>query len=92
MLPMAMGVDTCKVRLLPLSYGPDVMDSFTPRYLSHQINRLAQMCIIPGPHLGGEGGIGGKDFVGLAVGGIIGPKNGPFVIEQGRKVWNGSRS
>lgn len=91
---MAMGVDTCKVRLVPLAYGPHVMDSFTPRYLSHQINRLAQMCIIPGPHLGGEGGIGGKDFVGLAVGGVIGPKvvNGPLVIEQGRKVWNGSGS
>ena len=84
-LPMVMGVDTCKVRLLPLSIGPHVQDSFTPRYLSHQINRLAQMCIVPGPHLGGEGGIGGKDVIGLAVGGIISPRtiNDPLVIEQG---------
>ena len=86
-LPMAMGVDTCKVRLLPLSMGPDINDTFTPRYLSHQINRLARMCVVPGPHLGGEGGIGGKDVIGLAVGGIIAPKtttmNGPLVIEQG---------
>ena len=89
-LPMAMGVDTCKVRLLPLSIGPHVIDSFTSRYLSHQINRLTQMCIVPGPHLGGEGGIGEKDVIGLAVGGIIGPKtitvNGPVVIEQGLKL------
>ena len=87
---MAMGVDTCKVRLLPLSFGPHVVDSFTSRYLSHQINRLAQMCIIPGPHLGGEGGIGEKDVIGLAVGGLIGPKtitvNGPLVIEQGLEL------
>ena len=85
-LPMAMGVDSCKVRLLPLSRGPHIQDSFTPRYLSHQINRLALMCIVPGPHLGGEGSIG-KDVIGLAVGGIISPKtitiNGPLVIEQG---------
>ena len=89
-LPMALGVDTCKVRLLPLSTGPPVRESFTPRYLSHQINRLAQMCIMPSPHLGGEGGIGVKDVIGLAVGGLIAPKtitvNGPLVLEQGSSL------
>lgn len=83
---MALTVDSCKVRLLPLSIGPHINDSFTPRYLSHQINRMTQKCVQPPPHIGGEGGIGSKDVIGLAVAGLaVSPAtkaDSRLVIEQ----------
>lgn len=88
-IPMTLTRDSCKIRILPLPLrtGPHVQDSFTARYLSHQVHRMNQMCVVPPPHIGGEGGIGSKDVIALAVAGLIAPKpsrrNGQLVIEQG---------
>lgn len=88
-IPMSLTRDSCKIRILPLPIrtGPHVQDTFTARYLSHQVHRMNQMCVLPPPHIGGEGGIGSKDVIALAVAGLIAPKpsrrNGRLVIEQG---------
>ena len=88
-IPMSLTRDSCKIRILPLPLrtGPHVHDTFTARYLSHQVHRMNQMCVVPPPHIGGEGGIGGNDVIALAVAGLIEPKptrrNGRLVIEQG---------
>ena len=87
LLPMSLATGTCKIRILPLSIGPHVNDTFTPRYLSHAINRMAIKCIIPPPHIGGEGPIGQKQVIALVVAGLVGPKesgaNNRPIIEQG---------
>ena len=87
LLPMSVSTRTCKVRLLPLSTGPHINDSFTPRYLSHAVNRMSQQCVFPAPHLGGEGDIGKKKIIGLVVAGFLKPKESSasnrLVIKQG---------
>lgn len=86
-IPMSLTFSTCSVRILPLSTGPHVIDTFTHRYLSHAINRLGQQCVIPAPHLGGEGGIGKKGVIGLVVAGLLKPResfaSNRLVIKQG---------
>lgn len=91
-LPMALTVVSCKIRLLPLNSVPFLSDKFTLRYLAHSINRMALQCIEHWPHNGGEGEVGPKGVIGLVVGGTIKPKDlvvpGRIVIEQGisRKI------
>lgn len=37
------------------------------RYLSQKVARLAELCVRPGPHLGGEGRIGEKGVLALVL-------------------------
>ncbi len=87
LLPMTLTAESCEIRLLALGQAPYLSDRFTLRYLGHTINRMAQQCVVPWPHQGGEGAIGPKEVIGLAVGGILRPKGlvepGRLVIEQG---------
>lgn len=89
-IPMALSSGSCKVRLMPLreKTGEDVTDSMTPRYLAHMIGRMAQMCVVPEPHLGGQGAVGGKGVLALVVAGILKPRRGAaadrrVLIQQG---------
>lgn len=43
------------------------------RYLSQKVARLAELCVRPGPHLGGEGRIGEKSVLGLVLVGVEPP-------------------
>ena len=87
LLPISLSTGTCKIRILPLSLGPHVNDSFTTRYLSHAINRMALKCVMPPPHIGGEGPIGKKQVLALVVAGLIRPResgaSNRLFIEQG---------
>lgn len=86
-LPMSLTTESCQIRLLPLNAAPYLSDKFSLRYLAHTINRMAQQCVVPWPHEGGEGAIGPKEVIGLMVGGTIRPKGlvlpGRIVVEQG---------
>ena len=87
LLPMSLSTGTCKARIVPLSLGPDIKETLTPRYVAHNVNRMALKCVIPPPHIGGEGGIGSKGVIALAVGGQVKPRNsgleGKILVEQG---------
>lgn len=87
LLPLSLSTGTCKIRILPLSLGRHVNDTFTPRYLSHAINKMAMKCIMPPPHIGGEGPIGKKQVLALVVAGLVRPRDigakYRLVIEQG---------
>lgn len=87
LIPMAIIARTCKVRLMPLSTGPHFSDSFTPRQLAHAVGRMNQKCIMPAPHLGGEGGIGTRGVIALVVAGMIKPHQtrliDQLIVEQG---------
>ena len=86
-LPISLSTGTCKIRILPLSFGPHVNDTFTPRYLSHAINRMAMKCVMLPPHIGGEGPIGKKRVLALVVAGLVRPRDiaakNRLIIEQG---------
>ena len=90
LLPLSLSTGTCKIRILPLSLGLHVNDTFTHRFLSHAINRMAMKCIMPPPHIGGEGPIGKKQVLALVVAGLVRPRDiaakDRLVIEQGPAV------
>lgn len=87
LLPLSISKKTCKVRLQNFTWPNHVIESFTPRFLAHATNRMATRCLIPPPHVGGEGGIGPKEAVALVVSGFIKPLSATglgdhLVIEQ----------
>lgn len=84
-IPLAISAGSCKIRLLALDRKePHVSDTFSPRHLAHMINRLAQQCVEPSPHLGGEAGIGAKQLIGLVVAGFLKPESG--IAEDGAVI------
>ena len=89
LVPFALSARTCKLTLLPLSTEAPVQDAFTARYFAHTINRMVQECVIPYPHLGGEGPIGKKGVLGFAIAGLVKPAPpgaiDQLAIEQGLK-------
>lgn len=72
-IPIGIKHGSCHLRIVPIEDGAKVSDAFTARYLAHQIYRTINECVIPWPHLGGEGEIGPKKVLGLTLSGPLGP-------------------
>lgn len=70
-IPIGIKHRSCYLRIVPVEDTAKVSDTFTPRYLAHQIYRTINECVIPWPHLGGEGEIGPKKVLALTLSGPL---------------------
>lgn len=70
-IPIGIKHRSCHLRVIPVDEDALVTDTFTPRYLAHQIYRTINQCVLPWPHLGGEGEIGPKKILALTLSGPL---------------------
>lgn len=64
-------------------------DTFTLRYLSQKLLRMAELCVLPAPHLGGEVAVG-REVLALVVLGVEGPGGRDGFGVGGGDLRNGS--
>jgi len=64
-IPVKYARRTCIAHITDTESAEPAGDTFTMRYLSQKVARLAELCVHPGPHLGGEGRIGEKGVLAL---------------------------
>lgn len=74
-LPATFSRRTCITHIIDMESTRPLSDSFTMRYLSQKLGRMADMCVEPPPHLGGEGKIGAKEVLAIIVVGVAEPDN-----------------
>lgn len=70
-LPLGWKAGSCELRIVPINEDTKavVTDTFSARYLAHQVHRWTNECVLPWPHLGGEGEIGSKKVLGMTISG-----------------------
>jgi len=87
-IPLGRRSGSCEVRVLPVEEHDDFKETFTARYFVHQIYRIINQCVIPGPHRGGASEIGPKRALALIVSGplapMVGTLNDDVISGQGR--------
>jgi len=66
-IPVTYSRKTCIAHIIDMESTQSAGDAFTMRYLSQKVARLAELCVKPGPHLGGEGRIGEKGMLALVL-------------------------
>lgn len=88
-IPIGIKHGSCHLRIVPIVEDAQVSDAFTARYFAHQIYRTINQCIIPSPHLGGEGEIGPKKVLALTLSGPLEPRSAEtdeeLTMTQGNK-------
>lgn len=75
-IPVKYSRKTCIAHIIDTDSSEPAGDTFTMRYLSQKVARLAELCARPAPHLGGEGRIGEKGVLALVVVGVGFPPQG----------------
>ena len=86
-IPLGIKHGSCSLRVVPLKRGKKLTEKFTARYFAHQVYRTINKCVIPWPHMGGEGEIGPKKALGLTLSGPFTDQVEPseeLTITQGR--------
>ena len=72
-VPATFSRRTCITHIIDMESTEAAYDAFTMRYLSQKLSRMAEMCVEPAPHLGGEGKIGAKEVLAIVVVGVAEP-------------------
>lgn len=72
-VPATYSRKTCIVNIIDMESTQAASDAFTMRYLSQKVARMADMCVGPPPHLGGESKLGAKGVLALVMVGVAEP-------------------
>ena len=86
-IPLGLRHGSCHLRVVTLEHGKKLTEKFTARYFAHQVYKTINKCVIPWPHMGGEGEVGPKKELGLTISGPFADKVEPseeLTITQGR--------
>ena len=69
-VPISFTHESCSASILPINDHAPARDTFYSRYLTIMVETMAQRCVIPAPHLGGQGEIGKKKLFALVLLGL----------------------
>ena len=72
-VPVTYSRRSCLLNIIEIESAQPASDELSHRYLSQKLSRVADWCVAPPPHLGGEVSIGPKEVLAMIVLGVEEP-------------------
>lgn len=92
-VPVTYARRSCLLNIIEIESTQPTSDALSFRYLSQKLSRMADWCVAPPPHLGGEVSIGPKEVLAMIVLGVEEPggrgMNGRPSNGRFGRMWDG---